>query len=175
LKITSTNFKTKRNMENERISLKQVKIERVINAPIEMVFRAWTDPAQLEKWHAPNGCSIHYEKINVRVGGEFLSCVHVPNFKDCWCKGTYLEIEKNKRLVYTMCNCDEKGNEIDPAEIGMDKEWPAHTTVTIVFSEENGKTKIDLRQTVSEALAKKTGAYPSWLQMFDILESQLTN
>jgi hypothetical protein len=73
-----------------------------------------------------------------------------------------------------MCNCDENGNEIDPTDIGMDKEWPVHTQVTVEFAEVNGKTKITLYQTVSEALAKITGAYPSWLQMLDILELQLT-
>lgn len=163
-------------MQNEKIdtTLHELKISRTLNAPIDMVFNAWTDPAQLVKWHAPNGCTIHYEKLNIRVGGEFHSCVHVPDFKDCWCKGTYLEIEKNKRIVYTMCNCDENGNEIDPVDIGMDKDWPVHTQVTVEFTEVNGKTNITLYQTVSEALAKKTGAYPSWLQMLDILELNLT-
>jgi len=49
----------------------------------------------------------------------------------------------------------------------MDPNWPGETLVTVILTEENGKTKLQLRQTVSQELAKKTGAYPSWLQMLN--------
>jgi hypothetical protein len=43
----------------------------------------------------------------------------------------------------------------------------------VTFSEEHGKTKLQLRQTVSQALAQKTGAYPSWLEMLDNMRTLL--
>jgi hypothetical protein len=55
----------------------------------------------------------------------------------------------------------------------MDAAWPGETLVTVTFSEEHGKTKLQLRQTVSQALAQKTGAYPSWLEMLDNMRTLL--
>ena len=78
-----------------------------------------------------------------------------------------------ERLVFTMAVADEQGRLIEPTGAGMDPDWPRETVVTVTFSELDGKTRLTLHQTVSEALARKTGAYPSWLQMFDRLESEL--
>ena len=72
-----------------------------------------------------------------------------------------------------MINADENGNPINPTEIGMDPDWPGETLVTVTLTEENGKTKLQLRQTVSQELAKKTGAYPSWLQMLNNMRALL--
>ena len=72
-----------------------------------------------------------------------------------------------------MAVADEGGNLIEPTEAGMDPGWPRETVVTVTFSEQAGKTRLTLHQTVSEALARQTGAYPSWLQMFDRLDSEL--
>lgn len=43
----------------------------------------------------------------------------------------------------------------------MDPDWLGETLVTVKLTGENGKTKLQLRQAVSQELAKKTGAYPS--------------
>ena len=152
---------------------KEILIERVLNANMKNVFRAWTDPEKLIKWYAPVGCTIHFSKINIKTGGSFHSCISNPSFGDCWCIGEYKEVTPDSKIVFTMVNADEKGNPINPADIGMDPDWPRETLVTITFSEENGKTKLQLHQNASEELAKKTGAYPSWLQMLDNMQSFL--
>lgn len=153
-------------MENQTKN-NEVFIEETFNAGIEKVFNAWTDPQLLIKWFAPNGCTIYFKKLEVKTGGQFHSCISNPQFGDCWCVGEYKEVVPYSKIVFTMINADEKGNPINPADIGMDPEWPGETMVTVTFTEENGKTKLQLRQTVSQELAKKTGAYPSWLQMLD--------
>jgi hypothetical protein len=73
-----------------------------------------------------------------------------------------------------MINADENGNPVNPVEIGMDSDWPGETLVTVTLSEENGKTKLQLHQTVSQELAQKTGAYPSWLQMLNNMQTLIT-
>jgi uncharacterized protein YndB with AHSA1/START domain len=156
-------------MENQ-ISTNEVFIEQFFNAGIDKVFEAWTDPEKLMKWYAPEGCTIHFKQLNIEQGGWFHSCVSNPQFGDCWCVGEYLEIIPNARIVFTMMNADENGNPINPVAIGMDPGWPGETLVTVTLTEENGKTKLQLRQTVSQALAKKTGAYPSWLQMLNKMQ-----
>lgn len=151
----------------------QVYITYEFNAPIKMVFDAWTQPEQLLQWFAPTGCGLKFESIDVRKGGSFHSCISNPEFGDCWCKGTYLEIDYPNRLVFTMEVADASGNSISAIDAGMDSEWPDVTTVDVTFIENNGKTTVVLRQTVSEALAKKTGAHPSWILMLDRLQELL--
>ncbi|MFT3795209.1 SRPBCC family protein [Flavobacterium sp.] len=159
-------------MENQR-NINEVFIEETFNARIEKVFQAWTDPEKLMKWYAPEGCAISFNHIEVKTGGKFHSCISNPQYGDCWCIGEYIEVIPNSKLVFTMVNADEIGNPINPVDIGMDSEWPGATLVTVTLTEVDGKTKLQLHQTVSQELAKKTGAYPSWLQMLDNLNSIL--
>jgi uncharacterized protein YndB with AHSA1/START domain len=153
----------------------EVWITREILAPRELVFRAWTDPKQLAEWFAPNGCTIEYRMLDVRTGGSFHSCIHTPDGKECWCIGAYREVVPPERIVMTMEIADAAGNAIDAVAAGMDPEWPSETVVTVTFAESAGGTKMTLHQTVSEALAKRTGAHPSWLQMFDRLAARLAS
>ncbi|RCH54408.1 SRPBCC domain-containing protein [Mucilaginibacter hurinus] len=147
-------------------------ITRLIDAPAELVFAAWTNVSHLQKWFAPEGCSIKFMHADIREGGTFHSCVTVPGYGDCWCLGEYLEIVPDKKIVYTMINADQHGNKV--ADAGKDSEWPLETTVTILIKPFNGKTKLILHQNAPEAVAKRTGAYPSWLQMLDNLEKSLS-
>ncbi len=148
-------------------------ISRIVDAPREQVFQAWTDPVGLEQWFAPKGCTIHFKQIDIREGGTFHSVIKNPAYKDCWCVGTYLEIVKPERIVFTMVNADENGNPLTAVEAGMDPEWPASTTVTVTLGAKGNQTEFTLHQTVNETIAKRTGAHPSWLQMLDILEAYL--
>ena len=157
-------------MENTE---KEVFISRIFDAPRELVFKAWTDPEQLARWYAPNGCTIHFSSIDVVKGGRFHSCVRSPKFHDCWCVGVYKEIIVPEKIVFTMAVSDEKGNLLNATDAGMDPDWPEETTVTVSFEEIGSKTRLTLHQTVGEALAKRTGAHPSWIEMMDRLAAGL--
>lgn len=159
-------------MEN-LITKNEVFIEEIFNASIERVFSAWTDPEKLMQWYAPDGCTFFIKKMDIEPGGQFHTCIFNPQHGDCWCIGEYKEILPNAKIVFTLVNADEDGNPINPVEIGMDPDWPGATLVTITFTEDNGKTKLQLRQTVALELAKKTGAYPSWLQMLNKMRIML--
>jgi uncharacterized protein YndB with AHSA1/START domain len=148
-----------------------IRIERVFAAPRALVFDAWTRPELLLQWYAPHGCTIHFAAIDVRPGGRFHSCIHNPSFGDCWCVGEYREIVRPERIVYTLATADSDGNEIEPAKAGHDPRWPRETLVIVTLEDVRGGTKLTLEQNVSEALAKHTGAHPSWLQMLDRLDA----
>lgn len=149
----------------------EIFIRRTVNAPRPLVFKAFTEKAQLEKWFAPDGCSISFKKLNVESGGNYISCITIPGHDACWCTGTYLEVAEPEVLIYTSALCDENGKLLSATAAGKDSEWPAETTVTIIFTEDKGVTHITLHQNASAELAKQTGAYPSWLQMFNHLET----
>ena len=148
-------------------------ISRVFDAPRELVFDAWTTPEYLLRWFAPHGCTFHIERIDVRPGGGFHSCIRDGVF-ECWCVAAYQEIVRPERLVYTLAIADEQGNKVAPATAGHDERWPQETLLTVTFEDLDGKTRLTLRQNVSESLARQTGAYPSWLEMLQRLEDLLT-
>jgi uncharacterized protein YndB with AHSA1/START domain len=150
-------------------SAPQVHIQRRFRAPRELVFAAWTNQQHLLSWFAPTGCSIAFRQIDVRPGGEFHSCITTPDGKECWCKGTYREVQKPERIVFTMAVADAQGNLLEPTAAGMDPAWPRETVVTVTLQDVGGATELTLHQTVDEALAKRTGAHPSWLIMLDRL------
>lgn len=152
----------------------EVLITRVFDASPHEVFGAWTSVDSLARWYAPDDCTIEIKKFEFRNGGRFHHCIRNPHVHDCWCIGTYLEIIEPEKIVYNIAISDEEGNPVEPAAMGMDPEWPAETIVTVTFEDLNGKTKLTLKQTVSTELAKRTGAYPSWLQMLDRLEADLS-
>ncbi|MBO9702903.1 MAG: SRPBCC domain-containing protein [Sporocytophaga sp.] len=158
---------------NKATTDREVYLTYTFNAPREMVFKAWTDPKQLVKWFAPHNCTISYKQLDIRKGGTYLSCINNPQYGDCWCKGVYKEVIFPELIEFTMVVSDEHGNTVDPVRAGMDPDWPIETLVSIAFSEHDGKTTIVLRQTVSQQLATKTGAYPSWIQMLERLETEL--
>ena len=146
-----------------------IRIERVFDAPRELVFDAWTQPEHLLRWFAPRGCTIRFVEIDVRPGGRFHSCIHNPAFGDCWCVGVYREVVRPERIVYTLSTADSAGNEIEPALAGHDPRWPRTTLVTVTLADVRGSTLLTLVHDASESLAKHTGAYPSWLDMLDRL------
>lgn len=87
-------------MEINKNKEKELFITHLFDAPVEMVFQAWTDPEQLTKWYAPDGCSISYKHLELKEKGSFHSCIHDPVHGDCWVKGTYLEINAPEKLVF---------------------------------------------------------------------------
>lgn len=78
-------------------------------------------------------------------------------------------------MIGSYLESNEVGDIISAQEAGHDPEWQQKSILTLTLTAiEDGKTKLVLHQNVSERLAKKTGAYPSWLQMLDRLETLLT-
>jgi uncharacterized protein YndB with AHSA1/START domain len=141
----------------------EVSITRVFKAPRSLVYRAWTDPELLRHWFSPRRCSLEIQRYDARPGGSYRLTVRDPEFGDCACWGVFLEAAAPERLVYTA-----------EVEEGMrHPEWPVRTVVTVLFAEHQGKTEVSLRQTVSEALARETGALPSWHEMLDRLSEKL--
>lgn len=150
-------------------STQEVVISRLIAAPRQLVFDAWTDPAKLVQWSAPDGCTLEYFSIDVRPGGSFHHQIKTPTGFTCICKGEYDEIVPAERIAYTMWFADRAGNFVEPGEVKMDVDWPRKTSVIVTFVDEDGGTRLTLRQTLSLSIAKRTGAYPSWLQMLERL------
>jgi uncharacterized protein YndB with AHSA1/START domain len=160
-------WKKLKKMENNS---KELTISHYFDAPRELVFEAWTNPQQLVQWYAPDGCTIEFKHIDLYKGGTFHSCIHDPVHGECWITGTYIEIKYPELLVFTMVLSDEQGSSVEALAAGKPEAWPKEIITTVAFEAIKDQTKLTLHQTVSEAEAKQTGAYQSWLKMFRRLE-----
>jgi uncharacterized protein YndB with AHSA1/START domain len=90
-----------------------VVIERSFDAPIELIWKMWTDPEHFKAWYGPEGASIPVANMDVRVGGQRLICMHAqtPNgAMQMWFSGVYRDVVENRLLVYTEAMSDEHGN-----------------------------------------------------------------
>src|SRR4249920_4168291 len=80
---------------------RELVLTRLINAPREKVYRAWTDPELLKQWFAPLPYTTPVAELDVRPGGANLIVMRGPEGKDMPNRGVYLEVVENERLVFT--------------------------------------------------------------------------
>jgi uncharacterized protein YndB with AHSA1/START domain len=143
-------------------------ITRVLDAPVERVWKAWTDPEEIKKWWGPAQFTAPVIKNDLRVGGSYLYNMRSPDGQDFWTTGTFREIVTNERIVLTDSFADEKGNVVPPSHYGMDG-IPVETEITVTFEEQNGKTKLTIRHAgISDEQAKA-----GWNESLDKFEAIL--
>jgi len=76
-------------------------LDRMIDAPVEKVWRCWTDPRLLEQWFCPKPWYVTDARIDLRPGGEFYCVMNGPNGERFENVGVVLQIEPERRLVTT--------------------------------------------------------------------------
>ena len=81
---------------------REIVITRLIAAPPELVFDAWTDPKQIGRWWGPNGFTTTTHSMDVRPGGVWRFVMHGPDGRDYQNKIVYREVKRPERLVYAM-------------------------------------------------------------------------
>src|SRR5438045_451816 len=98
-------------------------IERVFDAPRELVWKAWTDPQMVKKWWGPEGFNSPSVKIDLRVGGKYTYAMHGPKGsqwdKDMYSSGVYKEIVPLEKIATTDYFSDENGNKVSPEDYGQ--------------------------------------------------------
>jgi uncharacterized protein YndB with AHSA1/START domain len=143
----------------EKNSSKNIKfiITRTLNAPRDIVWNAWTDQEQLQKWFGPKGWPIFYAKLDLSVGGIYHYGLKVPNGEEMWGKWVFKEIEKPSRLVWGLYFSDSTGEKI--TRHPLSPTWPLEMQTTVLFEEDNGKTKVTL---ISEAFNTTEEERQAW-------------
>lgn len=76
-------------------------IERVFDAPRDLVWRVLTDPARVTNWWGPHGYTTTVEEMDVRPGGRWRWINHTTGGEDAPFKGEYLEVVPPERIVQT--------------------------------------------------------------------------
>ncbi|MDB5079299.1 MAG: ATPase [Chloroflexi bacterium] len=103
----------------------EIIITRVFNAPRELVFKTFTDPASIPNWWGPGYLTTTVDQMEVKFGGVWRYLQQEPDGSKYGFKGVYHDIVAPERLVYTF--------EFE----GM----PGHVMLeTVTFEEQEGKT-----------------------------------
>jgi len=88
------------NEKNNDVESRSLTISRLFNAPIELVWKAWTEPEHIKNWWGPNGFTNTIFKMDVKPGGEWDLIMHGPDGTDYKNKSVFKEIVKHKKIVY---------------------------------------------------------------------------
>jgi uncharacterized protein YndB with AHSA1/START domain len=120
-------------------AVKGLVLERTFQAPRELVFRAWTDPAHLQRWWGPKDFTNPVCEFDARPGGAILIHMGAPNGDVYPMKGEVKEVNAPSRLVFTSIALGEGGRELFENLNEVD------------FTEQSGTTKVTLRTTVLRA------------------------
>lgn len=154
-------------MQNKTKSNDAVIIKRTFDAPVDLIWRLWTEPALFQKWYGPKGFTIPSVEMDLRVGGRRLICMASPDgTMKMWTVGEFLEITPFEKLVYTESPSDEKGNTTSPSLMGMPEGYPTKTEVIVELKPENGTTNMILTHV---GIPANSGAGAGWEQAFDKL------
>jgi uncharacterized protein YndB with AHSA1/START domain len=143
---------------------RELVLTRLINAPREKVYRAWTRPELLKQWFAPKPYTTPVVEIDVRPGGSAYFVMRGPDGKDLPNRGVYLEVVPNEKLVST----DAYVKAWEPSE-------KPFMTLILTFEDEGGKTRYTARVrhwTVADREAhEKMGFHEGWGLCTDQLEA----
>lgn len=130
-------------------------ITRLIDAPREKVYRAWTEKEQLAQWWAPKPNTTPIVEMDVRPGGSFHTVMSSPLGEEYRTYGVYLELVPNEKIVFTDAYVDAWTPAADP-----------FITVIVTFEEEGGKTRYTalVRHWNAEAAKRHVdmGFYDGW-------------
>ena len=100
---------TKETIYTKDLDNKKIKVIREFKAPVELVWRAWTESALLDQWWAPKPWQANTKSMDFREGGRWLYYMEGPNGSRHYCRADYDKIVLNKSYTALDAFCDENG------------------------------------------------------------------
>jgi len=124
-------------------------VRRIIDVPLELAWRAWTDPEYVMRWWGPKGYTSPSSEIDLRVGGKYIFGMRAPQEQggqDMYTAGVYRQIVPMERLEFTQCLADQEGNILDPAQMGLPPDFPKEMRTEIVFKAKGELTELTITE-----------------------------
>jgi len=136
-------------------------ITRILDAPRELVFKAWTEPDRVIRWWGPRGFTTAHYELDFRPDGAYRVCMRSPEGTEHWQRGVCREVVEPERLVFTFAWEDSEGK-------------PGHETlVTVTLAEFGAKTKLTLHQAVFETVTARDLHQGGWASALECLAEYL--
>jgi len=144
---------------------REIITRRLLNAPRELVFEAFTQPEHLAKWWGPNGFTITMQEFDLRPGGMWRVILHGPDGHDYPNKMMFVELVKPERIVIK--------------HIGEEPEPVSHQ-MNILLEEQGDKTNLTLQLVFDtaaerERVVTRYNAIEGGIQTINRLEEHLAD
>jgi uncharacterized protein YndB with AHSA1/START domain len=97
-------------------------LSRELDAPVERVWAAWTEPELVKRWWGPAGFTAPLAEMDVREGGQSLVCMRAPaewGGQDYYNTWTYSVVVPNERLEYASALTDADRRPVNRADLGL--------------------------------------------------------
>jgi uncharacterized protein YndB with AHSA1/START domain len=85
-------------------------VTRSFDAPVEKVWRAWTESRLLDDWWAPKPWKTETKSMQLKEGGQWLYSMVGPAGERHWSKVDFKTVVPQKKLASVCVFCDENGN-----------------------------------------------------------------
>ena len=127
-------------------------IRHEIEAPRELVYKAWTEAEHLSQWWGPKGFLVGVARLELKPGGIFHYSIQAGDGPIMWGKFTYHTVSTPDRLVYTSSFSDPDAN---TTRAPFSATWPLEILNTLTLEEQDGKTILTLRGGPTNASAEE--------------------
>ncbi len=138
-------------------------LDRVFNAPRELVWKAWTDPTHVQRWYGPGVETVIHE-YNLSPGGEWRNEMKM-SAGSMYQKFLFKEINAPEQLIWHQSGTDENWN---VAANPMMPDWPRMLLITVSFTQMDEKTSVRISQIPMEATEAEIACFT---QMKDMMSS----
>ena len=141
--ITNSKARISKDVANKKII-----VLRQFDAPVDQVWKAWTESNLLDQWWAPKPWRAETKTMDFREGGMWLYCMVGPEGERHWARVDYQAIDARKRYTAVDSFCDEQGNKSgDMPSMHWQNDFSQTDTVTTVtieisFSDQSDMDKI---------------------------------
>jgi uncharacterized protein YndB with AHSA1/START domain len=145
----------------ETVDSPTLEIDRVLPAPVQDVFAAFTEPARLRAWWGPQGFSVPSVEFEPRVGESYRIEMQPPEGEAFHLSGVFREVDPLSRLAFTF---NWEPPDADDVE----------TVVALSFSDAGGSTEVALSQGAFRTVERRDLHRDGWTDSFDKLEAILS-
>ncbi len=137
-------------------------LERVFDAPRELVWKTWTDPQLLPRWYGPRVETIVHG-LDLKPGGLWLVEMRWGGNSN-YQRAEYTEVTPPERLVWLNSSTDADWKIIASP---MMADWPRVLLTTVTFEEDCGQTKVRLTWVPHEASAAEIACFAAAISGLD--------
>jgi uncharacterized protein YndB with AHSA1/START domain len=143
-------------------------IKRMLNAPQELAFKAWTSAEHIQQWMQPEpGMVVPFASMDLRVGGKFRIQMKSPDGEFFTAVGVFQEVTPPERLVYTWdWEKDGSGEEFGEVE-------GKPTLLTVEFLKRGDRTEMVLMHSRFASVESRDSHGRGWGRIMDSLAKVL--
>lgn len=136
---------------------KEFVIARDLDAPRDLVWACFTDPAHMKQWWGPKGFTVTVSKMDLRAGGMYHYGMQAPDGTPMWGRFMFREISPKDRMVFINSFSDEAGG---VTRHPLAPNWPLEMLSTFTFEDlPGGKTRFTVRWTPHNATEIETRVF----------------